>query len=289
MSASPAFDAEAFKRATRQQWNAAARGWNDWGPKIRDWLSEPTRIMLDMAEVKAGGRVLDIAAGAGDQTLDIAQRVGARGYVLATDISPGILEFAKDNARRAGFANIETRIADGENLGVAEASFDGAVCRLGLMLFPDPLQGLFEMWRAVKPGGRACTMVFSGADANPTLATTMAVACKWAGLDPLDAAQPGGLLSLARPGLIEELYTEAGFQDVETRPVSARFRAASAKDYVEFIKAAVGPIRDLLLQLEPSACAAGWTEMEEKLKPFESAGGFAAPHDLLITRGRRSE
>jgi ubiquinone/menaquinone biosynthesis C-methylase UbiE len=97
--------------------------------------------MLQMAEVGSGMRVLDIAAGAGDQTLDIAQRVGPTGYVLATDLSPAILEFAMGNARRAGFGNVETQVADGENLRVAEASFDAAICRLGLMFFPDPARG----------------------------------------------------------------------------------------------------------------------------------------------------
>lgn len=71
--------------------------------------------MLGMAGVKPGAHVLDVAAGAGGQTLDIAQRVGPRGSVLATDI---------ENAR-----------------------FDAVVCRMGLMLFLDPLQGLREMKR----------------------------------------------------------------------------------------------------------------------------------------------
>lgn len=63
-----------------------------------------------MADVKAGSRVLDVAAGAGDQTLDIAERVGPRGQVRATDISPGILEFAKENARRAGYGNVDIKL-----------------------------------------------------------------------------------------------------------------------------------------------------------------------------------
>lgn len=72
--------------------------------------------MLEMAEVRPDARVLDIAAGAGEQTLDIAERVGPGGLVLATDLSPLILEFAKDNARRAGYGNVETQVADGESL-----------------------------------------------------------------------------------------------------------------------------------------------------------------------------
>jgi ubiquinone/menaquinone biosynthesis C-methylase UbiE len=138
--------------------------------------------MLAMADIMAGARVLDVAAGAGDQTLDIAKRVGPNGYVLATDISPAILAFAQDNARRAGYANVETHVADGETLVVAEESFDAAICRLGLMFFPDPSTGLARMSHALKQGGRACTMVFSTPDSNPCVAMLVAAACKHAGL-----------------------------------------------------------------------------------------------------------
>jgi SAM-dependent methyltransferase len=142
-SVAPApLDPEKFKAATREQWDSHAKGWNDKSAQIRDWLCESTDAMLEMAEVRPGARVLDVAAGAGDQTLDIAKRVGPAGHVLATDLSPAILAFAKDNARRAGYGQVETLVVDGENLNVAEASFDAAICRLGLMFFPDPGKGL---------------------------------------------------------------------------------------------------------------------------------------------------
>src|SRR5690606_22256016 len=149
MNAIAPFDAEKFKAATRDQWDKSAKGWNDQSTRIRTWLRESTDAMLEMAEIRPGARVLDVAAGAGDQTLDIAKRVGSSGSVLATDLSPAILELAKDNARHAGYDNVETQVADGEDLRVPEASFDAAVCRLGLMFFPDPARGLREMFRAL--------------------------------------------------------------------------------------------------------------------------------------------
>ena len=95
------------------------------------------RRMLDLAKIGPGSRVLDVAAGAGDQTLQTAARVGPSGHVLATDISPKILDFAARNARTAGFANVETKVLDGENLDVPEASFDAVISRVGLIYFPD--------------------------------------------------------------------------------------------------------------------------------------------------------
>lgn len=93
--------------------------------------------MLDMAVVSPGSRVLDVAAGAGGQTMVAARHVEPTGYVLATDIAPDILAYADQEARKAGFSNVETRVLDGENLDVEPESFDVAISRVGLIYFPD--------------------------------------------------------------------------------------------------------------------------------------------------------
>src|SRR5436853_1719970 len=121
---------EAFKIAMREQWDQTAQGWNSQNAKIRGWLTEATNAMLEMANVRRGMRVLDVAAGTGDQTLDVAKRIGTEGRVLATDLSPRILEFCKDNAWMAGYENVDTLAADGEALQVEDSSFDAAICRL---------------------------------------------------------------------------------------------------------------------------------------------------------------
>lgn len=287
MTTATSFDPEAFKLATRSQWEKAAGGWNDQTPRIRAWLHEATQAMLDMAGIRAGQRVLDVAAGAGDQTLDIAQRVGPQGSVLATDISPAILEYAKANARRAGFGNVETRANDGEHLEVADASFDAAVCRLGLMFFPDPLQGLREMHRALKPGGGICTMVFSAPQANPCITTLMATALEHAGLPPRDPYHPGGLLSLGKPGLVDQLFRDAGFRDVATTRIDAPFRLPSARDYMDFIRTSASPIQQILGRLDAAAAQAAWAAMEQRLAKFQSASGWEGPNELLLTAAKR--
>jgi SAM-dependent methyltransferase len=287
MTTATAFDPQAFKLATRNQWEKAAEGWNDHTVQIRAWLRGATDAMLDMAGIKPGARVLDVAAGAGDQTLDIAERVGPQGFVLATDLSPAILEFAKGNALRAGYENVETQVADGESLQVPEASFDAAVCRLGLMFFPDPLQGLREMHRALRPGGGVCTMVFSRPEANPCIAALMSTALKHAGLPPRDPYQPGGLLSLGKPGLIDDIFRSAGFKDVATTKMDAPFRLPSARDYLRFVRASASPIQQILGKLDAAAAEAAWAAIEERLKVFEAAGGWEGPNELVLTAARR--
>jgi len=287
MNTATAFDPQAFKSATRDQWEKAAPGWNEHTPGIRAWLRDATAAMLEMAGVRRGARVLDVAAGAGDQTLDIAARVGPQGSVLATDLSPAILALAEANARRAGLRNVATRIADGEQLPIEEASFDAAVNRLGLMFFPDPAQGLREMHRALKPGGGACAMVFSKPDANPCIAILMSTALKHAGLPMRDPFQPGGLLSLGKPGLTDALFGAAGFRDVATTRIDAPFRLPSARHYLAFIRASASPIQQILARLEPAAAEAAWAEMESRLGAFQSAEGWVGPNELLLTAARR--
>ena len=280
-------DTEAFKFATRRQWDQAASGWNAHTAQIREWLQPATEAMLEMAGVRRGARVLDVAAGTGDQTLDIAQRVGPDGYVLATDLSASILEFAKGNARRAGYENVVTLVADGESLQIDEGGFDATVCRLGLMLFPDPRQGLREMYRALKPGGGVCTIVFSRPETNPCVTILMSTALKHAGLPPRDPYQPGGLLSLGKPGLIDELFRSAGFKDVATTRMDAPFKLPSAQDYLRFIRTSASPIQQILGKLDPAAADAAWADMEMRLKAFETAEGWTGPNELLLTAARR--
>src|SRR3954462_2718881 len=81
------FDPARYKDTTRAQWEDAAAAWHAWGPTLEDWLGEATGLMLDTAGITAGARVLDVAAGAGGQSIAAARRVGPSGHVLATDIS----------------------------------------------------------------------------------------------------------------------------------------------------------------------------------------------------------
>lgn len=282
-------DNQAFKAGMRSQWDQAAAGWNDHSAGIRAWLRTPTDAMCRMAGVTAGSRVLDIAAGAGDQTLDLARQVGPLGHVLATDLSPALVALAQDNAVRAGFGHVATRVADGEDLGVPEASFDAAVCRLGLMFFPDPLQGLREIHRALRPGAGLCTMVFSRPDRNPCVTILMSTALKHAGLPARDPFLPGGLLSLGQPGRIDALFRAAGFHDVATTAIDAVFRLPSVDDYLAFVRSSASPILQILGRLDAASNDAAWREMRDRLDDFTTHDGWEGPNELLLTAGRRPQ
>ena len=280
-------DGPAFKAAVREQWDRSAPGWNAHTAEIRAWLRPATDAMIDMAGIGPGDAVLDVAAGAGDQSLDIAQRVGPTGRVLATDLSPAILALALDNAHQAGHGNVQTLVADGEALPVPPASFDAVVCRLGLMFFPDPLQGRRAMQRALRTGGGICSVVFSRPERNPCIGLLMATALRHAGLPPRNPYQPGGLLSLGKPGLCDELFQSAGFRQVATTALDAPFHLPTARHYLHFVRASASPIQQILGRLEPEAAEAAWADMEEQLGQFNTPEGWVGPNELLLTAAQR--
>lgn len=285
MSGQSILDPVSFKAQTREQWDKAADGWFAQRMQIRAWLREPTRAMLDLAEVRRGASVLDVAAGAGDQTLDIAERVGPEGYVLATDISAKILHLAQKNARQSGFTNVNVQVADGERLDVP-CIFDAAICRLGLMFYPDPLAGLRAMLRALRPGGRVCALVFSEPAQNPCITILMATALKHAGINPQDPYQAGGLLSLGRAGRLQSLFEQAGFVGVQTMKIAAPMRLPTVHHYLDFVRTSAGPILQLLASLDDRAKAVVWADMAEQLRQFDTTEGWVGPNELLLSVGR---
>jgi len=281
-----AFDPVKYKETTRAQWQSAAQAWNDWSPLLRSWLGPATELMLDMANIGPDCRVLDVAAGAGDQTLQAAERVGRGGYILATDISAHILEFAAANARAAGFRHVETAVMDGEQLSVPPASFDAVISRVGLIYFPDQQQALAAMKKALKPGGRVAAIVYSTAENNKFFSIPVSIIRRRANLPAPLPGQPGPF-SLGGPGALEDGFRAAGFRDVRSCTVSAPIELKSAAECVRFEKESFGALHQMLSGLDQPGKDAAWREIEESLRQFETESGFEGPCEMIVAVGTK--
>lgn len=288
METTQQFDPLKYKNTTRDQWQTAAEAWFRWSPTLNQWLGKATDTMLDMANVSAGNRVLDIAAGAGEQSITAAQKVGPTGYVLATDISSNILEFAQQLAKEAELSNIETKVMDGENLTLPDSTFDIVISRVGLIYFPDQQRALKEMLRVLKPGGKVAAIVYSTPDKNKFFSVPVSIIRNRAKLPPPLPGQPGPF-SLGAEGVIEKAFLQAGFIHVKSILVDSPLHLPFAKDCVQFERESFGALHQMLSGLSETEKQNVWEEIEQELKHFETENGFVGPCEMLVAVGEKSK
>jgi SAM-dependent methyltransferase len=243
--------------------------------------------MLDMAGISEGSRVLDVAAGAGEQSLAAARRVGPKGHVLATDISPVILEYAERAARLQGLDNIHTHAIDGERLDELEAGpFDAVISRVGLIYFPDQQKALRGMYNKLVEGGRMAAMVYSRAEHNGFFSLPVSIIRRRAALPPPLAGQPGPF-SLGQPEVLEKALTDAGFRDVQIAKVDAPIRVTSASECLQFEQESFGALHQMLAGVSDAEKDAAWEEIEQALQQYENGQQFEGPCEMLIAVGTR--
>ena len=286
MTDASGFDPVQYKETTREQWQETAEAWDRWGPTLEKWLGEATEVMLDLAGVGPGARVLDVAAGAGGQSIAAARRVGPSGVVLATDISSRILEYAERQATAAGLTNIQTKTMDGEEIDVEESFYDAVISRVGLIYFPDQQAALKGMRRALKPGGRVAAIVYSTPERNGFFSIPVSIVRRRAEL-PLPAPGQPGPFSLGGDGVLAATLARAGFRNVEVRVVAAPLRMASAAECLRFERESFGALHQMLGGLDEAARDAAWQEIERELARFEGEQGFEAPCELLVAAGTK--
>ncbi|ABD71220.1 UbiE/COQ5 methyltransferase [Rhodoferax ferrireducens T118] len=277
----PTFDAAKYKNAQREQWNKDGAAWRRWNPTLDRWYGEVTRKMLDLARIQPGQRILDIAAGAGEPAVSASERVGPSGYVLATDISEGIVELALQVARERGLKQIEARAMDGEKLDLPDASFDAVLCRLGLMYMPHPVTALREWRRALRPGGRVAVVVFSTPDRNSWGALPASIIRRRAQLPPPVPGQPGPF-SLGAPRVLENIFSQAEFANPEVHTVQVPLRMASSAEYVRVAREAFGGFNAMMAHLPPQERESVWNEVEGAMHSFDSPAGFEVPGECLV-------
>lgn len=280
------FNPEHYKNTTREQWQTAAEAWHRWHPTLKKWLGPATELMLDMANVKEGYRVLDIAAGAGEQSITAAEKVGPTGYVLATDLAPKILEFAVELASEKGIKNIETKEMDGENLTVPDNSFDTVISRVGLIFFPDQQKALKEMLRVLKPGGFVAAIVYSTVDKNKFFSSPVSIIRRRAQLPPPLSGQPGPF-SLGAEGVLNRAFEDAGFINVKSETVNAPVLMETAKDCVQFEYESFAALHQMLGGLSNQEKAEAWQEIEDELSKFQNGNGFSGPCELVVGIGQK--
>ena len=217
----PDFEADGlYAQIVREEWTASStiEAWRRWYDKMVIQTRPLTQAILDLAELKPGLRVLDLASGTGEPALSIAKGIAPDGHVTATDLSPELLQIAEQNAQQMGLSNISFQQADVHQLPFADESFDRATCRVGVMYFWDCQRALKEILRALKPNGVAAFVAWGPAEQSPFVTFFLGPFMKRKALPelPPDAPHP---MRFAAPGSLSSELSRAGFRSVveETR------------------------------------------------------------------------
>lgn len=216
-------------RTPRELWNRAAGRW-DAG---FDWYARSIRPLTDWfcaSVASPGARVLDVACGTGLPALAVAERVGVRGRVVATDLAPAMVEATRRRARAAALVNLEALEMDGAELGFEDGSFDAVTCACGLMFCPEPAGAVREMRRVLVPRGRVAIAVWDEPSNNPFFT----VAAKAIGsVLPPPATGPAapGPFRFGAPGQLERVLVEGGFVDLVVDRLPMTFELESVDAY----------------------------------------------------------
>ena len=220
------FDANAYRDASLEMWEASASGWTRHQEQIRAMGAPVSQAMIEALDLQPGQRVLELAAGMGETGLLAAELVAPAGGVLISDQAEAMLEGARVRARELGISNVEFKVLNAEWIDEPLASFDAVVCRFGYMLMADPGAALTETRRVLRPGGALALAVWDELARNPWAALPReALRLHGLGGEPPPPGTPGPF-SLGDGARLLELIEDAGFAGAEIIdvPIEQRYR-----------------------------------------------------------------
>ena len=271
-------DEEYKKRSQqRQSWDNVARGWQKCWKSFEKDAQKVNERLVELAEIKQGDRIIDIATGIGEPAITAAKKVGVEGYVLATDISSQMLAIAKERTVSLGLQNIvEFKEVDAEKILDLQqqqqqplSPFAAVLCRWGLMFFPNLASTLTNIYKILSSGGRIAAAVWSEPAKVPKLYTAIDIVTQKLGISSTTAyAHYPEILSpfsLANINIVNNALVEAGFKDIHTEYLNITFEFLSAEDYTDFAKQIIAPIHNLLANETENRKEEIWKAVSEEV------------------------
>ena len=239
------------KKNQHKSWTMVAPGWGKYDSQMRTWAQPVTDRMMALAGIREGMRVLDIACGAGEPALTVAETVGPAGSVLATDFVEEMIGFARSKANARSLPNIEFRCVDGEIIDGMVDAFDAVTMRWGLMFMPDPLKCMKCAHSALKPGGKTAVSTWTEAANNPFITVPFGVLKRYMDIPDPPPGAPG-IFALANTDRLRKIFSDAGFRDVTIEQVQIPMADfPTGAEYDVFIRELAGPVASLFVQLPP--------------------------------------
>ena len=263
------------RRVQRYGWDKARPHYEEgWKRQLRPAQD----LLLEMADLQPGERVLETACGTGLVTVRAAAAVTPGGHVTATDLSDAMVEACRARASADGLENVDVRRMDAEELEFEDASFDAALCALGLMYVPDPIRSMGEMRRVLAPNGRAVVAVW-GERRN----------CGWAEVFPIVDRRVNSevcplFFQLGAPGALAAALSTAGFEEVEEQRIRATLKYESAEEALAATYRA-GPVALAYARFDDETRNGAHEEYLASIEPYRMNGGYEIPGEFVVARG----
>jgi len=268
-------------------WRESAQYWTRHSDTIHQMFAPLTRALIERAGIVAGQDVLDVAGGAGEPSLTIAEAVGPGGTVTCTDGVAEMVEAARAEAQRRGISNVQFRQCTADALPFADNTFDTAVSRLGAMFFPDPLAAFNEMLRVVKPGGTLAFVVWYTSELNPFCHLVTDVMARHVEPTPEDQNAPGAF-RFAEPGNLASVLKNTGAHNIRERLFKFEVAAPiSPEEFWELRAATSETLRTKLSKLSDEERAQIATEVRHLVAQFFPNNQMSLPAQMLIVSGRK--
>lgn len=272
MSGQP-FSPEQFKAQQRQIWDNAAAGWQTWWATIERGAQRVSDKLVELAEIKPGDRVLDIATGIGEPAVTAARRVKPNGKVVATDISPRMLAIAKARAKSLGMDSVmEFRESDAESLDFPKSTFNAILSRWGLMFLPNLPAALVMIKQLLAPDGRLSAAVWSAPSKVPLLDLVFSTVRKQINAPAPPAGTPGPF-ALADAGALERSFRQAGFKDIQIEILEITFGFDSPESYTRLHQQVTAPIQAMLSSQTEERKKQVWNSVTEAVLQYADSHG----------------
>jgi len=228
-----------------------------------------------------------VAGGTGEPSITISSPVGASGSVIFTDAVAEMVTTARAESSLRGRTNIEFSRCLAESLPFSEKSFDAVVCRLGVMLFPDPAAAIHEALRVVKSRGPVSYAVWSNRDSNPFFHVVMDIVSRYIESPPEDPDAPGAF-RFAERGKLARMLADAGAIDVTERLLNFELNAPlTPRGFWSLRVELSDTLRAKVAQLSHEQLLRVEREVEEAGRPFFVSGQMKFPAQVLIVAGQK--
>lgn len=269
------------------EWRETARHWVKHSGTIRTMFDPVTRALVEKAGIHEAQSVLDVAAGAGEPSLTIAQMVGPTGSVTCTDVVAEMVAAAETEARRRGLTNVKFQQCAADSLPFADNSFDAVVSRLGVMFFPDTLVAAREMLRVTKPGGVLAFVVWHKSQVNPFCYIVSSVMDQHVKSPAADPDAPNAF-RFAEQGKLAKVLVEAGAAEVEENEIEFDIEAPiSAHEFWNMRSQTSDTLRAKLKQLSEDEQLQVAREVEQAVAEYFPANQMKFPARMILVTGRK--